>query len=246
LAEFGQIQMTIDGKYFDSTGRGKGDMFGFAICNQQNDTINLNKKFLIGYTQSAPGNLETVNLNTFPLTVRPQYTNYNKFKNIGGLDTVPLEGDNLPPHNHGGYTGQSTNKLRHSHELQIGDYIDLVATNLGKYYGKSRKIDPAVTYVVALSQGNSTFYGSYRKFPTVGTTNTFYQPVNYKALRDTVTNLWDHSIDTRYVNNNEVEPPQTLNNHTHRTTNTAGTPTNHNNLPPYVNVIYYEKINPYQ
>jgi len=222
LAEFGQIQMTIDGKYFDSTGKGKGDMFGFAICNNQNNTIMLNKKFLIGYTASSP--TTPTDLSTSILSYATK-TNYGKLKNTGGLETVPMLPDNLPSHTHGGRTGKSRNNLKHKHELQVGNFtqLQLPSSEQGKYYGKSQKIAPSTN-------------NSWKYFFTLAS-QTSVNPSNFKAIKDTTTGLWDHK-------NTRTEISPNLGDHKHTISNSTVSPTNHNNLPQYVNVIYYEKINP--
>ena len=99
MTDYGQLQMTLDNTYFDTTGKGIGEMFGFAICNGQNGTNDLGKKFLIGYASQS-----SATPTTLPTTGQEEITNYKKLGNIGGMETVQLTDEHMTPHNHFDYT----------------------------------------------------------------------------------------------------------------------------------------------
>jgi hypothetical protein len=241
MTEFGQMKMTLKSDYFDPTGKGFGEMFGFHLCNGQNGTPLSDRKYLIGYGTNS-NDVFRFNLDWFvPTDVVA--TNYSELLNQGGVNnnTMKLSIENLPPHNHGGFTDKADNNLRHSHEIQYGIRVNSQPSPLRVRYARSKKIS------------DSNPNDSYEKFPTLRPLQFPGQPVplNYKAQRSPLGNgLWDHTqglpgdrlIGGSITDGVEVDPA--LSQHKHALGDMPNH-TFHPNEPPFVNVIYYEKINPY-
>jgi hypothetical protein len=237
LAEFGQVQMTLKKDFFDQTGKGFGEMFGFAICNGNNGTQNLESRFLISYATSSNSTLYDINTTT-PTTPTTTLTNYNRLGNIGGLANVSITVGNLPSHNHGGLTDQSNNNMRHGHEIQYGNWQNSQPTVSGKYFARSRKIASGVDSIGGQNK-------SYKTFRTQ-TRDDSLPMTNYKALRNSQTGLWEHDFPGHLSGSSPIDLTPNLGDHNHAISSSIDPSLiPHNNEPAFVYVIYYEKINPY-
>jgi hypothetical protein len=306
MTDFHQIQQTVSTNYFDTLGKGFGEMFGFRICDGQDGTFDLRDKFLIGYaTFSVDPTMDYTNkpngddLNNIQEQLIPISTNYGRVGYRGGQETVKLKGENLPPHNHGGVTSKADNKMRHSHEIQIGELI-IQSYPPAQYltsprFARGKKFNPAIPYGYATKADSISEVIPVPAGAPENTFNTFssniwrynkdinynqgdikIDGINYKAIRGS-DNKWDHSQNghLQFDSNNyyfgaggedsngnnsikqvenagslsitpiELDPNDRLENHRHDvdTSNTVTSP--HNNLPPFVYIFNYEKINPY-
>lgn len=83
---------------FDGTGKGVGTMKGWALCNGNNGTPNLQGRFVVGYN--------------------PADGEYNSFGLTGGAKTVTLTESQMPSHNH---TGSTSTDGNHYHDVPAGD-----------------------------------------------------------------------------------------------------------------------------
>lgn len=83
---------------FDGTGKGFGELTGWALCNGNNSTPDLRGKFVVGYD---PGD-----------------TDYDTIGETGGEKEHQLTEDELPEHSH---TGLTDNDGAHSHTIIQND-----------------------------------------------------------------------------------------------------------------------------
>jgi hypothetical protein len=117
-------------KNFDlSTGRGFGDMYGFALCDGRNGTVNLKGRMVLGYDRLAPTTpLDNTNLKTAGYD-STGVINYGVPKNFGGGRLVSnvvkpgyfLKPNQLPAHNHSGSTSPSDTDCSHRHTTFQGN-----------------------------------------------------------------------------------------------------------------------------
>jgi hypothetical protein len=97
--------------WFSGTGgAGKFSYDGFALCNGNNGTPNLQGRFMVGYQAGAsvsPPNVTT-----------GKEINYGAIGNTGGLLTVPLTKSNIPTHTHTAGALANDSKGNHSHDIK--------------------------------------------------------------------------------------------------------------------------------
>ena len=273
--EFGQLQTTINKDFFDSSGLGFGDMFGFRTCNGSGGTLNSINNFFIGYSTQSEFILgdeveitqETLNdISNLPTSYL--YRNYKTLRNKGGLERITLNTENLPPHNHGGYSGIPNNKLTHYHEMQYGvwgNYSPTGARSGVSYFARSTKINTPLRYertqTVSLSNSpldyplyearreDKSQINGYSPWSTISQEE--FDFVNSQKYQDLLQN---QTISRRYEEGFIPTRPERkdggdynvedISQHTHTIGDSSGGSA-HNNLPPFQGVIYYEKINPY-
>lgn len=118
----GTVAYTADSPsaFFDSTGKGLANTkwARWAICNGQNNTLNLAGRVVVGWDGTANNALD-INIADnpdLPEAVRAQL-NYARTGNTGGGNTRRMTVDQMPAHNHGGVTGTNNGSLAHNHGL---------------------------------------------------------------------------------------------------------------------------------
>jgi hypothetical protein len=146
------IFMTGNLSDFDTaSGMGYGDMWGFALCDGQNNRYNLRGRFVMGFDSTAPATPADATTIWDTATSTQTYNgtdviNYGAINNIGGgrklsatstvyypskVLTIP----EMPVHNHTGTSGLNSIDLDHYHA--IGDFGDSAGGNFNSdIYGR--------------------------------------------------------------------------------------------------------------
>lgn len=254
LTDFGQVQMTLKKDFFtQDDGEGFGEMFGFHICNGKNNTQDLDRRYLIGYATVSNSTITDISEDTVGSSPWAEqaysFTNYKTLSNKGGKNLIFISGRNLPPHDHGGLTGEANNDMRHNHEIQFGAwnrelFIQAGANSnlIGKAFARTRKIPNSDAQVIPAGR-------NFRPFRTHYSTSGFYPVVNTQAIKRPIEKgvaLWEHGANAHTNGSDLIEASPALGSHRHFTrSDPPSSNSSHNNEPPYAYVIYYEKINPY-
>lgn len=95
-------------------GTGRNEMKGFRIATE------MGGRFMVGYDSSSA---------TTPVSAGLLQFNYGTPSNYGGTHSLTFSKDQLPSHNHGGYTSKTTDNLDHAHPISIGKTNDVQLPN---------------------------------------------------------------------------------------------------------------------
>jgi hypothetical protein len=242
-AQEDQIFMTYNTRNFNGfsgvsinafgKGVGVGDMYGFALCDGGGSGLGMRKdlsgKFLIGFDKDTDVSPADLNNSASSSLLK----NYGKLGNLGGTSSVKLVEDNLPGHNHGDDTGSPSNKLYHRHEMSSGIFGP--GGTVLNSFGRVKKFD---------SQQNFGYFSRYMTktgFSGPGVLNLagkLYLP----QLSSPGSKYWN--IFRKDSNGNTIAGDETnqLDDHIHDIPLELGGGQPHNNLPPCVNIAYYQKI----
>lgn len=226
MTDFGQVQMTVNGDFFDATGKGFGDMYGFVLCDGQDSSIDLKDKYLINFSS----------LSNYNATETDANGNYSKLGNTGGKSAVVLTEDNLPTHNHGGNTGIADNEMRHSHIIQVLDrfphtmFSSFTLNPNFRVFTRGNKVIPRADLP---NEENS-------QEDVIRRQSGFSKTKDYLGSK-----VWGLIPNNTIIHTFQNRSPKNLGDHTHPTLPATFGGAPHNNLPPSNFILHYEKIDPY-
>jgi hypothetical protein len=143
-------------------GVGRNEMKGFRILTE------MGGRFMVGYDSSS--------IATTPVNAGLLQFNYGTPSNYGGTHALTFSKAQLPAHNHGGFTGTTSNSLDHAHPLQCGansfdqilppSDVDLI------YYGLPIDGNSPITEINLLTRQVPLFSPNFSLNDQIGKENT--------------------------------------------------------------------------
>jgi microcystin-dependent protein len=122
-----------------NTGLGKGKLTGWALADGRNGTVDLRRRFVVGYDSGTDGALGDA--------TGQFYYNYGKVGNKGGLDWYSLTIEQMPSHSHS-YTDEARNDGNAGGNLGGRGGTSKVSTKNTSTAGNNRSVENRPPYIV--------------------------------------------------------------------------------------------------